>query len=74
MAVCYENHADQRDTPHVAGRIFNVKPGGTYGNFRAFKCLYTVSREHEMEHLLEALRYKKEGRGFDCQWCHFSLT
>jgi hypothetical protein len=26
--------------------------------------------------LLEALRYKPEGRGFDSQWCHwnFSLT
>ena len=24
-----------------------------------------------MEHLLEALRYKKEGRVFDCRWCIF---
>jgi len=26
--------------------------------------------------LVEALRYKPEGRGFDSQWCHwnFSLT
>jgi hypothetical protein len=27
-------------------------------------------------HLVEALRYKPEGRGFDSRWCHwiFSLT
>ena len=29
-----------------------------------------------MAQLIEALRYKPEGRGFDSQWCHwiFSLT
>jgi len=27
-------------------------------------------------HLVEALRYKLEGRGFDCRWCrwNYSLT
>jgi hypothetical protein len=24
--------------------------------------------------LVEALRYKSEGRGIDSRWCHFSLT
>jgi hypothetical protein len=32
--------------------------------------------EHEVAQLVEALRYKPEGRGFDSPWCHwdFSLT
>jgi len=31
---------------------------------------------HAMAQLVEALRYKPEGRGFDFRWCHwnFSLT
>ena len=31
---------------------------------------------HAVAPLVEALRYKPEGRGFDCRWCHcnFSLT
>jgi hypothetical protein len=31
---------------------------------------------HAVARLVEALRYKSEGRGFDSQWCHsnFSLT
>jgi hypothetical protein len=31
---------------------------------------------HAMAQLVEALRYKAAGRGFDCRWCdwHFSLT
>jgi hypothetical protein len=31
---------------------------------------------HAVEQLVEALRYKSEGRGFDPRWCHwnFSLT
>ena len=31
---------------------------------------------HAMAQLVEALRYKPEGRGFDSRWCHwiFSLT
>jgi hypothetical protein len=32
--------------------------------------------EHAVGQLVEALRYKQEGRGFDSRWCHwnFSLT
>jgi len=31
---------------------------------------------HAVAQLVEALRYKPEGRGFDSRWCHwnFSLT
>jgi len=34
------------------------------------------SNQHAVAHLVEALRYKPEGREFDSRWCHwnFSLT
>ena len=34
------------------------------------------TRGHAVAHLVEALRYKPEGREFDSHWCHwnFSLT
>jgi hypothetical protein len=30
-----------------------------------------MHRGHAMAQLVEALRYKPEGRGFDSQWCHW---
>jgi len=35
-----------------------------------------VFEGHAVAQLVEALRYKSEGRGFDSRWCHcnFSLT
>jgi hypothetical protein len=37
---------------------------------------YPKKRGHAMAHLVEALPYKPEGRGFDSRWSHwnFSLT
>jgi hypothetical protein len=37
---------------------------------------YKLMRGHAVAQVVEALRYKPEGRGFDSQWCHwnFSLT
>ena len=34
------------------------------------------NKGHAVAHLVQALRYKPEGRGFDFRWCHwnFSLT
>jgi hypothetical protein len=29
------------------------------------------NRGHTMTQLVEALRYKPEGRGFDSRWCHW---
>jgi hypothetical protein len=36
----------------------------------------TKDNGHAVAQLVETLRYKPEGRGFDCRWCHwnFSLT
>ena len=36
----------------------------------------SLSRLHAVAQLIEALRYKPAGRGFDSRWCHrnFSLT
>ena len=38
--------------------------------------LFILYAGHAVAHLLEALRYKAEGRGFDSPWYHwnFSLT
>ena len=37
---------------------------------------YTFWKRHKVAQLVEAPRYKRQGRGFDSQWCHwnFSLT
>jgi len=45
--------------------IFYLKGGG---------CM--LFRGHAVAQLVEALRYKPEGRGFNSRWCHwnFSLT
>ena len=32
--------------------------------------LSVLHLKHAVVQLTEALRYKKEGRGFDSQWCH----
>jgi len=48
--------------------------------FLLHSCIYLTQCELTMGHavaqLVEALRYKSEGRGFDSRWCHlnFSLT
>jgi hypothetical protein len=41
-----------------------------------FREIPNIIREHAVAQLVEALRYKPEGRGLDSQWCHwnFSLT
>ena len=40
-----------------------------------FNC-YSDKQGHAVAQLVEALRYKSEGREFDPRWCHwnFSLT
>jgi len=40
------------------------------------KFITKLRRGHTVAQLVEALRYKPEGRGFDSRWCHwtFSLT
>jgi len=45
--------------------------------FYFIKVLDTINKlGHAVAQLVEALRYKPEGRGFDSRWCHsnFSLT
>ena len=38
--------------------------------------MYSFGQWHEVAQMVEAQRYKSEGRVFDCRWCHwnFSLT
>jgi len=35
-----------------------------------FNIVHNVCRGHAVAQLVEALRYKSEGRGFDSRWCH----
>ena len=50
-------------------RILFTRPASPY-------CEECVHTGHVVAQLVEALRYKPEGRGFDFRWCHwnFSLT
>ena len=43
---------------------------------KELKYIYNILEGQAVTQLLEALRYKLEGRGFDFRWCHwnFSLT
>ena len=47
-----------------------------FTNLYLTKHKYIIIWGHAVAQLVEALRYKSEGRGFDSQWCHwnFSLT
>jgi hypothetical protein len=46
------------------------------GNFKTLKSRFQWDRRRVVAQLVEAVRYKPEGRGFDSRWCHwnFSLT
>ena len=33
--------------------------------------LFVTSAGHAVAQLVQALRYKPEGRGFDSRWCHW---
>jgi hypothetical protein len=36
---------------------------------------YIILREgHVVAQLVEALRYKSEGLGFDCRWCYWNFS
>jgi hypothetical protein len=32
-----------------------------------------INEGHAVAQLVEALRYKSEGRGFDFRWCHWNF-
>jgi hypothetical protein len=37
-------------------------------------CVYTYRGTLMVAQLVEALRYKQEGRGFDSRWCHWNIS
>ena len=37
-------------------------------------CWFVVVSGHAVAQLVEAMRYKLEGRGFDPRWCHWNLS
>ena len=53
------NHCHTCNNEHVNYRLQFIYYNTTYNIW-----------EHAVAHLVEALRYKSEGRGFDSRWCH----
>jgi len=43
-------------------------------NSVTFRPEYYTVKGHVVAHLVEALRYKPEGRGFDSQLCHWNFS
>jgi hypothetical protein len=43
----------------------------TFVNVLVFRCVVTCSLV-AVAQLVQALRYKPEGRGFDSRWCHWN--
>jgi len=39
-----------------------------------YKCTIYHGRGHAVAQLVEALRYKTEGRGFDSRWCYWIFS
>ena len=44
------------------------------GNWLRFSVCLNLIWVHAVAQLVEALRYKPEGRGFDSRWCHWSFS
>jgi hypothetical protein len=57
-------------------RLCIIFPHFIYSYIRQYSGLPYSSQGREVAHLVEALRYKLEGRGFNSRWCHlkFLLT
>ena len=64
--------------PGWSGRVENLVPTGIRSRTvqPVVSNLMCIFLNLEVAQLVEALRYKPEGRGFDSRWCHwnFSLT
>jgi short-subunit dehydrogenase len=59
--------------PNVAK--FNCTTASTLGKLFSLSFLtYIASKGHAVAHLVEALHYKPEGRGFDSRLCHWSFS
>jgi len=56
----------------IPSGILRHPPCSFSSNNNQYKCIW----EHAVVQLVEALRYKPEGHGFNSRWCHwnFSLT
>ena len=74
---------DQKDSQHYstgvrggAGKSLPDQEGNKLQRPNSGFIQHTSSRGTAVAQLVEALRYKSEGRGFDSRWCHwnFSLT
>jgi hypothetical protein len=47
--------------------------GQNEGKMVIFICILIFNMRYALVQLVEALRYKPEGRGLDSRWCHWNL-
>jgi hypothetical protein len=71
----YEIHSSEYLTKSVSIKTECWKHQSNLPHFRLITSYKNVGG-YAVAQLVEALRYKPEGRGFDSRWCHwiFSLT
>ena len=83
MEQCvWKRGSDHKGSCHYSGTariiIHTDRPLGFRGLFEGTLLTFTLTNRggHAVAQLVEALRYKPEGRGFDSRLCHwnFSLT
>jgi len=86
--ACWITRDTNTDSEHVTLTALPLQQW-LHGRASALRCMHTASLVytkithrthrhwgHAVAQLVEALRYKSEGHGFDSRWCHrnFSLT
>jgi hypothetical protein len=65
MSLCGRNVVKRRYRHSVAGHMWE-EHGRTFGT--------ALTEWHEVAQLVEALRYKSEGRGFSSPWCQWNFS
>jgi len=58
--------------PYITTRIIHSTQ--IIVHYALYKLMYIHSPGHAVSQLVEALRYKPEGRGFDSRWCHWNFS
>ena len=64
------------DIPRIPNGYIKICTGfyRIYLFFCMFIYRYVTSQRHAVTQLVEALRYKSGGRGFDSRWCHWNSS
>jgi hypothetical protein len=54
--------------------LIACNPTGIQQRFVEICCLHLEFDGHAVAQLVEALRYRLEGRGIDSRWCHWNFS